>query len=243
MPDYLKRVGRDVTDDILVRVPESEKHIARLNGPAFKRLGIDRGSIPSVAAPLEGQMMLQYDDEAVGSTPVSPDVGATFNGESPYYYSNGEWRPFATTFNPNPSSAQYQFDAGVVAALDVATVSWTFDLGDSALLDLTNPQAPVPVIEGVYAVMVELTSPDATWTPGNNLVVKLTAFGPLVNHHMEGSGTFDTTADPTHTRANAYVVAQMTATPGGSFGVDVENEDSVGHNLIGHISVQRILVY
>jgi len=48
MPDYLKRTGRDVTDDILVRVPDTEKGLSRVSGPAAKRLGIDRGSIPIV---------------------------------------------------------------------------------------------------------------------------------------------------------------------------------------------------
>ena len=148
-----------------------------------------------------------------------------------------------STYAPNPSSAQYQFDGGVVTSLSSVTVDWTYDLGDSGLLDLTNPQFPVPTVKGVYAVMVELTSPDSTWTPGNNLVAKLTAFGPLVNHHMEGSGTYDTAGGPTHTRANVYLVAQMTATAGGSFKLEVENDDSVSHNLIGHISVQRICVY
>jgi len=123
MPEYLKRVGRDVTDDILVRVPEAEKKVARQAGPASKRLGIDRGSIPSVAAPLEGQMMIQYADEAVGSTPVSPDVGASFIGEQPYYFSNQEWRPFTSAVALNPQTEWLQVASTSIAGITSATLT------------------------------------------------------------------------------------------------------------------------
>lgn len=77
MPSYGPRVGRDTTDDILIRLAEAEKKIARLEGPAFRRIGIDRGDIPNVAAPMEGQTMIQYADN-------SP-----YEGEKAYYYANG----------------------------------------------------------------------------------------------------------------------------------------------------------
>jgi len=156
MPDYLKRTGRDVTDDILVRVPESEKHIARLKGPASKRLGIDRGSIPSVAAPLEGQMMIQYADEAVGSTPVSPDVGATFNAEQPYYYSNGEWRPYVISAAVSSAVEHLQVLSTSCPAISTTVFDWTHYDGAS-LLDLTVPGVASPISGGVYAVTAEVT--------------------------------------------------------------------------------------
>lgn len=149
MPDYLKRTGRDVMDDIVIRIPESEKRVSRLSGPANKRLGIDRGSIPSAAAPLEGQMMIQYDDEAVGVTPVSADVGSTFRGESPYYYSNGAWRPFATGLSPD--YGYYETDGVTVAADSLADDTWIHHSG-AALLSLTDTAKPAFVARGVYAV-------------------------------------------------------------------------------------------
>jgi len=123
MPDYLKRVGRDVTDDILVRVPETEKKLARQGGPATKRLSIDRGSIPSVAAPFEGQMMIQYADEAVGSTAVSPDVGDTFIGEQPYYFSNQEWRPFASGIALNAQTEWLEVTSTSVSGISTGTLT------------------------------------------------------------------------------------------------------------------------
>ena len=150
MPDYLKRVGRDLTEDTTIRIPESEKTIARLRGPASKRLGIDRGSIPSVAAPLEGQMMLQYEDEAVGAAPVSADVGGTFKGEAPYYYSNGAWRPFLGGVTPD--YGYYNTD-GVTVTADTAYTkdSWAHH-SDAALLSLTDPTKPAFTERGVYSV-------------------------------------------------------------------------------------------
>jgi hypothetical protein len=163
MPDYLKRVGRDTTDDTIIRTGEAERTIARLRGPASKRLGIDRGSIPSVAAPLEGQMMIQYDDEAVGGAPVSPEVGATFHGESPYYFSNGEWRPFVSG-GLDPDYGYYE-TAGVTLPADTGPTkdSWAYHSG-TAILDLTDPTQPAFTQRGVYAV-TGVVSFDS-WTPG-----------------------------------------------------------------------------
>lgn len=242
MPDYLKRTGRDITDDMTIRIPESEKKVARLDGPARKRLGIDRGSIPSVAAPLEGQMMIQYADEAVGATPVAPEVGSTFLGEEPYYYSNGEWRTFFTGYDPNPSVALYACDE-TVASLDAVVAAWTLTFGDAALLDLTDPQFPVPTLQAVYSVTATITSPDSTWSAGENMVGKLDAFGPTVNQHQEDSGTFGLIPDPAQVRAFVSLTAQMDASPGGTFKLTLENEGAASHTLIAGIAVQRILVY
>jgi hypothetical protein len=156
MPEYLKRTGRDVTDDILVRVPEAEKKVARLRGPANKRLGIDRGNIPDVAAPLEGQMMIQYADEAVGATPVSPDVGSTFVGEQPYYYANGEWRPFFTGYSPNSVEEHLHVASVSCAAIDTTTFTWVHYDG-ATILDVSSPTAPAVAGRGVYVVNAAAT--------------------------------------------------------------------------------------
>lgn len=163
MPEYLKRTGRDVTDDILVRVPENEKSVARLRGPASKRLGIDRGSIPSVAAPLEGQMMVQYGDESVGTTPVAPEVGSTFKGESPYYYANQKWRPFA--FGGLDPDYGYYDTVGVTVGVSSSGLdSWHYHSG-TAILDLTDPTNPAFTTRGVYAV-TGTASFDGGWAAG-----------------------------------------------------------------------------
>lgn len=242
MPDYLKRTGRDTTDDILVRVPETEKGLSRVGGPAAKRLGIDRGSIPSVAAPLEGQMMIQYADEAVGVTPVAPEVGSTLVGEQPYYFSHGEWRPFSTGYNPNPSVALYECDE-TIASLGAVVASWSLTFGDAGLLDLTDPQNPQPTLQGVYSVTATITSPDSTWSAGENMVGKLEAFGPTVNQLMQDSGTFGLIPDPTQVRGFVSLTAQMTGTVGGTFKLTLENEGAASHILIAYLAVQRILVY
>jgi len=178
MPEYLKRTGRDVTDDILVRVPESEKSISRLVGPANKRLGIDRGSIPSVAAPLEGQMMIQYADEAVGATPVSPQVGPSFLGETPYYYSNGEWRPFC--ISTSPATGFYNGTIPTISAAGSDDVSFAYASG-AALFDLTSPTAPEPLIQGVYAVTVSIGSGDSNFSADSGFRA---AFLPYVSYYV-----------------------------------------------------------
>jgi len=163
MPDYLKRVGRDTTDDTIIRTSEAEKTLSRVRGPASKRLGIDRGSIPSVAAPLEGQMMVQYDDESVGTTPVAPEVGSTFKGESPYYFANQKWRPFA--FGGLDPDYGYYDTVGVTVGVSSSGLdSWHYHSG-AALLDLTDPTNPAFIGRGAYAV-TGTASFDGGWTSG-----------------------------------------------------------------------------
>lgn len=153
MPEYLKRTGRDTTDDILVRVPEAEKTIARVRGPASKRPSIDRGSIPSVAAPFEGQMMIQYADQPVGATPVSADVGDTFHGEQPYYYSNGKWRPFFTGTVLSSAEEHLQVASTSCAATGTTIFSLSHYAG-AALVDLSSPGVASFLAAGVYAINV-----------------------------------------------------------------------------------------
>jgi hypothetical protein len=244
MPEYLKRTGRDVTDDILVRVPEAEKTVARLRGPASKRLGIDRGSIPSVAAPLEGQMMIQYADEAVGSTPVSPDVGTTFIGEIPYYYSNGEWRPFSLTFTPTAAEEHLQVASTTCAATDTTVFVWSHYDGASIVDLSTTTQAKITV-HGVYAVTAELTiflpavepAGDAfdvwlkanqaapAWPPGDVPPSNVTA--------ITSSDTFET-VQVVVPRTAVMAVADF-------FSLEIFNRASYDVDVVAAISVVKIL--
>lgn len=78
MAQYGKRQGRDTLENLLVRVGELEDKLKRLSGSP-SRSSFDRGDTASVPDPIEGQTMIQYDDE------------------SPHYYSNGSWRTFGGT--------------------------------------------------------------------------------------------------------------------------------------------------
>lgn len=241
MPDYLKRVGRDITEDTTIRIPESEKTIARLRGPASKRLGIDRGSIPSVAAPLEGQMMLQYADEAVGSTPVAPSVGDTFTGENAYYYSNGEWRPFSGCC-PDPDYGYYETAGITVLAGRQDLDSWQHHSG-ATILDLSDPQNPAFTTRGVYSV-TGTASFDAGWTAG------CFPFGTLIFSPDLVSWTTDfffqsqpyTGGGFSNFPPNASFAATFQADVGASLQLQFSNfENSVSHAFSAtQIRVQRI---
>lgn len=237
MPNYLKRTGRDVTDDILVRVPEAEKGLSRAAGPASKRLGIDRGSIPSVAAPLEGQMMIQYADEAVGSTPVSPDVGSTFIGERPYYFSNREWRTFFLGSGLNPARGQYK-DATVTVPAG-SSIQASFTLVSGGVLDLTDPQNPTVLVRGVYHVSVDALG-GSGWTADSSLGTVLWFGGPI-----PFNGAFQE-----HIASAAGDMPAMTLSgmelmnAGQSFNVQLFNNDSVDHDVtVDPIVVVRVYQY
>lgn len=238
MPDYLKRTGRDVTDDILVRVPEAEKHVARLRGPASKRLGIDRGSIPSVAAPLEGQMMIQYDDEVVGATPVSPEVGSTFQGESPYYYSNGEWRPMISGFVANPEIGLYETATETISAGGSATLTWQYVTG-AVLLDLSTPSAPATLVQGVYAVMANIEVTGAVLNVGRairGLLQMGSGTGVESFGYTEGDAT---TASPEFcmTALNLMLVNSPMS-------IQINNKDSVSRDIKGfNMGVLKLFEY
>ena len=76
MPQYGKPTGRDTIENLLKRVDELENTVKRLSGSPH-RSSMDRGDTASVADPIEGQTLIQYDSEAAK------------------YYSNGAWRAFA----------------------------------------------------------------------------------------------------------------------------------------------------
>lgn len=245
MPDYLERTGRDTTDDILIRVPESEKKVSRLSGPASKRLGIDRGSIPSVAAPLEGQMMIQYADEAVGSTPVSPDVGATFLGEKTYYYSNTKWRPFTAGFTLNSAEEHLYVSSTTVAAISSVQLNWSHWDG-ATLLDLTAPGQPVTSTGGIYGVgaSVQIT-PSGTPAIGDGVDIALLAvqsigFPPSTPSPSRATYVYPGTSDPGVWYGEAHIpVAIMGATD--SFELHVVNFNSYDVTVVAGIRVVLIV--
>jgi len=238
MPDYLKRTGRDTMDDVLVRVPEAEKSLARVRGPASKRLGIDRGSIPHVAAPLEGQMMIQYDDEAVGSTPVSPDVGSTFIGEQPYYFSNGEWRTFFLSSGLNPGQGTYKDASLTVPAGFANSVPAAFTLVSGGVLDLTTPTAPTASVRGVYEVSVDIAT-SSGWTPdmrlGCGIVFGVSPFnGAYQEQRADGAGDM----------AALSVSCPQLMNAAQGFFIEVFNEDSIDHDVtVDPIVVVRVYQY
>lgn len=82
--------------DLQARVNDLTGRVGQLEGR--RMLGLDRGRTENVGAPAEGQVLIQADTE------------------TPYYYSNGQWRPFGG--EPTWATAT-QFDIGVAK-----TSSW-----------------------------------------------------------------------------------------------------------------------
>lgn len=79
MPNHGDRTGRDTLDAVLQRIDDLELKVHRLSGG--HRVSFDRGDKAAFAADegaFEGQTLIQYDTE------------------KPWYFSNGEWRPFSS---------------------------------------------------------------------------------------------------------------------------------------------------
>ena len=239
MPDYLKRVGRDTTDDTIIRTSEAEKTLSRVRGPASKRLGIDRGSIPSVAAPLEGQMMVQYADEAVGTTPVAPEVGSTFKGESPYYFANQKWRPFSVPPSDlAPTYGLYQTATETIAAGGASTLSWEYVSG-AVVLDLTTPTAPTVLAQGVYAVMANIEIVGGVLNVDRSIRGLLQiGFGPFAEAFGVTQGDA-TTASPEFCMTGLNLMLA-----GSSMNIQINNKDSVSRDIRGfNMGVLKLFEY
>lgn len=228
MPDYLKRTGRDVTEDTTIRIPEAEKTIARLHGPANKRLSIDRGDIPTVAAPFEGQMMIQYADN-------SPYVG-----EHVYYYSNGQWRPFFPTpvhsiaiFRiASPGSIAVSAGSGGFPDLDYIT-------GDSGLLDLTTPAAPTFTVACVATIDMTFSSTTVLWTAGATFQGKINADIAGLSEHPDQWGTVTIGTDQAPRQGFTSLTAPFAI--GEGFTIELLNNDSGARDMtIDQLVVTKI---
>jgi len=233
MPDYLKRTGRDVTEDTTIRIPEAEKTISRLRGPASKRLSIDRGDIPSVAAPFEGQMMIQYADNA------------PYVGEQPYYYSNGMWRPFFRGLDH--AEGRYQISGGgsvSVASAGAAGINWAHVSGD-ALLDISSPGSPTPTVDGWHTIDLTYSTTDpSAWTPGAQLRCLLQFFGAQTRHAYDAvvapEFNLPSSGDQEAARGVISLSGHMRAGTD-TFALQLENYDSLTHDLtLDTIEVSRV---
>lgn len=135
MPVYGNPSGRDTFENILKRLDGAENMVRRLMGSPH-RSGFDRGDTASVPDPIEGQTMIQYDTE------------------TPYYYSNGQWRTFGGgTSLPFAAAIRYtqtfadNTDTTVTLTTPGADSDWA--TSDSSIFDLSSGRLAIQV-PGTY---------------------------------------------------------------------------------------------
>ena len=212
MPSYVKRTGRDVTDDILIRLGELEGRMAKQEGSP-KRTSIDRGDTAAVPSPLEGQTLIQYDTEGV------------------WYYSNGQWRSFtATTFE-----TEYLAGTATVGSGSAGFISFTHDSG-ATFLDLTVPAAPVVPDDALYLFAVMLRTTDNVNT--GRMVRGLLQIIATPQVDVGGTHTQDSAAAGV-AYVNCSAASIMAAAD--NFKLAATNEDSISHSFaVSRMAVTKL---
>ena len=183
MPQYGKPTGRDTIENLIKRIDELENTVKRLSGSPH-RSAFDRGDTASVAAPIEGQTLIQYDTD------------------SPHYYANGAWHSFTGTSSPVSWAHLTSADESTVAA--GATTGFTcYSTGlitnDTATFDVyqagTAEDGGLAILAaGVYEIEFELIALSLTANVADPTTVML-QLGLLtdsthVGHWAAGTGLF-----------------------------------------------------
>lgn len=198
MPDYGKRTGRDAFESLERRLAAAERELRRGRGGGLST--IDRGDTGSQPAPVEGQMMIQYDTDVA------------------YVFANGAWQPLGGGGGGGPPllgvgwAGPYPYDPLTSAVWKVPQVngaSVTFDFDRLDLRLETPGSAPTTVIvqksvvSGVFtpvtvgtlsiaagAYQSSTTAGLGQVTSGNLLRIRFTAVGALARGYlvqMEGT--------------------------------------------------------
>jgi hypothetical protein len=217
MPSYQPRTGTDVTDDILIRQREAEGLVSRLRGSP-KRTAIDRGDIPAVAAPFEGQTMIQYADN-------SP-----YLGDHAYYYANGDWHEFTETPATGIQGVEGVSTTTITSGGLDSLVNFQAQSGGDNLLDFTVPNGPAFLANGLYGINVVIAMSEklgAGKSARMSLAVELTRFsggGPSNGDQYIGDGTITSPLPG----MGAAVIVQAEA--GDQFLCYVGNDDTITHH-------------
>lgn len=231
MPSHGGRSGRDTLDALLQRIDDLERQVQHLN--AGHRISLDRGDTDAFAVDegaFEGQVMIQYDTEA------------------PWYFSNGEWRPFTNTTGLDHAEGRYQISGGgsvTIASGTAATIDWAHISGD-ALLDLSVPSAPTPVLGGWFRVDATYASTSSGWTVGSRRQARIEFHGLQQKHSLDtvviGAQNLPSGGDNADT-SQGYVGLEghLRSTGGDYIALILSNLDSGSHDLtLDTIEVSRV---